>query len=930
MNAEVVHQRDVSNILSRLQQEMDDVQKKYQDFPEKTEQLNKELNSLIQEADRDLKLKMHAILRARLSKSRTLPIQATLNIAASEERAKTSLGNKALPPLRSPKSQSVLERVLHGCTPQPIDPIEIQQNRSSTQQKIARGRIINEDPIVLPKRNFHDPSEPVPKITSRAIDKFGINDLEGRGLLSEESKAQQLSSLMTISPFQYDLTQVIGSPTQSYKLDKSNHRRNDINTTPALGSGKSVASSVKPIDEGTENTQYLIQLQNGVPVKDSDGYVSFRKENDAVWESIEVILLILKYKCEQMNLSKVNVNSNAILDLLQYDPDEIPEEKILSCFVDIPREKIGKISYKVTFGLDNREKNAAIVIQSIFRGYFARRKAKLLQNGGHGICLIQRWWRKICAFTKLKESIVLEKKRRKLQFEAIMSDPHNFQYDAPHIRVEILDTYSPLIYGTIYYALKRHIVLVLFFPEKISPEQLEAIKKYMPENSSVYIMPVQQRLPKTLSPEDKLACDSRTLAKIKQVAGPLPIQLRPTRPNDCLLEISAKLGCSIIASTDQKTSSLQERLSIKGVFELCKIATFKYTDMIFDRDLFSRTIADLEIAHLDILKWIIRCGDGSLGWITTDEFNMILQLRSHKEMLTQEEVEDPEFRNLLASNITTELPRVLHVNGDDTPANFLQRIWIHGCYVEEAPRMVKSNPCVLINVFPSCINTKPHIVVTWENVFVSPYESFARIYPAFTVDNKQLREKVESVGDEFNKRMILGYSTISFYKALIHDSADSHTDTIIGDDIIICSNQDTLWAGLALSKIESDFDQSSFCFQNNKTVYVQEIIQAPNPIQDLNEFNNMLRCHNIPVESKVFFFPDSVHPNILGLVIVENDYSSLLDLVHRTLCVLVEFIFKLENDPQNILYKYCESIESIRSQFTDKVDDINLCLNFNF
>jgi hypothetical protein len=98
-------------------------------------------------------------------------------------------------------------------------------------------------------------------------------------------------------------------------------------------------------------------------------------------------------------------------------------------------------------------------------------------------------------------------------------------------------------------------------------------------------------------------------------------------------------------------------------------------------------------------------------------------------------------------------------------------------------------------------------------------------------------------------------------------------------------------------------------------VYVQERLVLPSEIA-IDTLRRQCAEHALPVQ-KVFLVPDLQEDRIVGLVVVESTPKALVELVYRTMCVLSESIFKIEDDPSALLFSYCSAIEYLKSQFED-------------
>lgn len=918
MDAEAVHQRDVASILSQLQDDMASLKEKYKDIPNGKDQLNKEIQELIANADRDLRLKTQAIVRARLSQSRALPVNAVKDAVIERRRVKSTL-NKPLPPLEPVKPPS-LDKTLDSLALQPIGPIDRREQRLCTSVTPVRTRHIPENQrISLPRRDFHDPGAPLPEIDPKVFKKYGLNQLNESGLISESTVKQQLDGLITVSPFVYDFTKSIPrvQNPELYVLDTES----EAPTTPH--SDRSVIEAPTPMVKSSKMQSSRIHLRlqfiNGDPLTYAQDYRDFRRENTNVWEQIEVIFQLLKHSCNTYGFSKVQVDGNAVLDLLQYDPDEIAEDRLMLCFIDIPPEKKRRKCTKIGVGFvgPNAENKAATVIQSVWRGFYARREVRMIRRTSAAVRIIQRWYRNMLQYHQLKKNLKIEVDRRINKYAAIHQDSSLYDPDMPHVSVHLVDGHSSVEFGRLIELRNRGVILIIFTRKQLPTATVEEFKK-MSGDQKVHFFTAQQRLPKTLPIEDVIASDSRTLTKIKNIAGTLPIIIRPKAPSHSLVEVSVKLNAHVMAPAPIKVSLLSSREAIRRLFENAKLNLFKATDVIFDRFTLCQTLAQLSIDNLEAMMWMLRMNTGDFAWIATEEMALLEKMRDHKAMLSDDDLKDPHFKELIAQNILNDLPNITNTIPPWEPKQFLSEVWEKGAVIEEAPTMIRSNPSLTIFVPPA--GQKPVCTASWERLYISAFEEFAKIYPAFMEPPKELKAAVKSVASELAQKEIIGYSTVNFTYST-HQTEDKENRfkmSLFADSINICSENELLSQWLAEYQSKTAFDDEKFIYSDTKVpkfIYLQENLKVPK-VLPFNELYNRMNLSGLPVHTKISFVHDMTDPYTLGLIVVDDSPSNLINLVYNTLCVLAMNVYDLENDPHNILFTYIQAIEFLRGQLT--------------
>jgi hypothetical protein len=72
------------------------------------------------------------------------------------------------------------------------------------------------------------------------------------------------------------------------------------------------------------------------------------------------------------------------------------------------------------------------------------------------------------------------------------------------------------------------------------------------------------------------------------------------------------------------------------------------------------------------------------------------------------------------------------------------------------------------------------------------------------------------------------------------------------------------------------------------------------------------------INQKIWFLPDLVDEKSIGLAVYEETPELLVTLVYDILCFLSEILVDMENDPNDLLFSYCNAIEFLRSQIEEQ------------
>ncbi|OHS95701.1 IQ calmodulin-binding motif family protein [Tritrichomonas foetus] len=952
-----IHQRDVTNILTDLQKEVNKVKEKYAANPDDPN-LAIELQQLIDNADRDLRLKTQAIVRSRLSQSRILPINyKPIPIPEVSPRAQSVAANHPpLPPLppAPPGQQSThsthtsLHHTIQNSTgqnatmaqqlrrrnkssndtynnhnsndgastiAQPIPPMvhEKPQRKTTTPVKQSRARRILPTKERLPQIDKHDPLAPPPPVNESMINTYGLQQLNEAGLIKNNDINQHLSGIVTVAPFVSDLPPVPLSMSPNYILDNNpDHLEMELKPkSPSIPPTPIADEAEDKIDEGDEYDEERsnepkkrsFMLYNGEPDEDSIDFMTFKRMNSNIWEILEVFLSLLRKLCEERGIRKVAIDCHILLDLSQMDPDEVSSERLMRCFIGTYRTK--KRSKKVGFGFIGKDadKKAAIVIQSIFRGFTARRLVRFIKKDSSAARTIQRWYRTNIDTLQFRTEMRKIKLDRQEQFEELQGATDGWIPTQPHVLLHIINSHLPTELGRIAALKNDQVTLIIFSRAPLPTIISDYLKSNVPVQEMLSFVVPRQRLPYTLPMEDVLASDKRLMERIEDIAKGKPIYVVPNSVRDALVEVAANMDAFLLSPMPSIVDGYDKIMKKREFLGKCCKNLFKASEEIHEREILCKELTNLSINNLKTQQWFIRTNTGTFGWIDTSDLLLLEKLKKNADVLTPADLEDQTFRDLLNQNISKDLNVITNTISTIDKNQFFEDLWQKGAIIEAAPQNVVSRPSVSFFIPPK---GDAEITGTWENLFISEFEVFATIHPAFVVDQMKLKKHAMKYGNELVIGKFTGTCVMDFWA-----SNHSNKDRITPDNISFTATQRALPQMLSESTCKLHFDVNTM--KMGKYTYVQDRLVLPEEMPS-NVFLRKCKMAGIKVDQNVFFLPDLQEEITIGMVAVANTPEELVNLVYETMCILSESVFDLKEDPSALLFSYCTAIEHLKSQ----------------
>ena len=921
MDAEYVHRQDVVTILTQFQSDIEKEEKRLADHESNEEEFGKKVEELIVDADRSLRLKTQAIVRCRLSQSRTLPVRCSTAAgirrpalqgkpqeAKLDISAPASILHKAIPRLGASATSRPSASRTTARTSAP--------SRAVTAQKPTR-RMMGVPTIArhdLPFYDYHDPQLSPKPLPENAIENYGLEQLIDSRLLRSEEASKALDGTLHVSKFTGDINFSRMPHEDQWVMDTN------VGETMIVREGmehlRPKTSEHVERAKTSEDTRkkWIFPLILGRPSESSAVYVAFQQYFSNRWEEVETVLESLRGICEAKGLKNENVDGAIIADLSKLDPDERPREKLLQCFVR-RGARVAPNNSKIGFGFIGplAEQKAATAIQSVWRGFWARRLLRNIRRNAAAARIIQRWFRNARNLKHFRQAMQAEFKRRYVMYE---NNPlyKIWKPDMNYIVLHLIEGHSGSEIGRLASLHNENVSLIFFTRTLFGVAQAQFARSLVPNSDRIQFVCAQQRLPTSLPIEDVLACDNRALNKIKQIAGSQLIVIQPNSLRQSLVDLTAKLSALVIAPTFTRMTMLQTYESHRRFMQAAKLPLFEASDEVYDKMSLCKALTDLSISYLAIQQWRIRVNNTYVGWVNTNDFVLLEKLRSHSDVLTENDLEDGTFRDLLIQTLSKDMDKIVETTGTAQRSDVLADVWMNGVYLIAGPRQVKSSPCVSVKVMPDGTSK---ITGTWETLYSSMYEPFASIHPAFLADPVKLKKHGERFAAEAGNRNLLGVNVMKFWystRTKFNSIDESKTKMkLTADELFISSYEHVRAQQLVELACKRTFDDETLTLGPSMYVYVQEQFVCPDEV-DFEYIRVVLHQFAVPIEDKVFFFHDLKDPTTFSLVVMEETPEKLITLVHRIVLTIAEQVFKPSRGSRSLLPTYVHALSFLKTQ----------------
>jgi hypothetical protein len=663
-----------------------------------------------------------------------------------------------------------------------------------------------------------------------------------------------------------------------------------------------------PSEHAIKAPRCTFSLEFGIPVEMSPEFQKFKRDHSNRWEEIEIVLDLLRRICEEKGLKEEFVDGGIIADVSKLDPDEVSREKIMRCFVDRSVRTAPRAA-KLGFGFigPDAEDKAAILIQSVWRGYRARWLVRWLKRSDIARLVVQRWAKRVLTHRRFREQMRQDEKRREAQYEQSQFLPAP-KPEQPQYLLQVVECTSGAQIGRLW-ALRNPNVRLVIYSRNALPIKADR----------VICLGAQVKLPEALPIEDVLAADGKSLRKIKDLAMPSPIMWHGQGISKAGVEIATRLGALPLVPAPGRVRSLETRLAHRRILAAAKLPLFECGDEVFDKLRLCRSIAELAIKYLSIREWVIRANSGSTGWVGTDDFVVLEKVRKSVDILTAEDLADENFRESLRESIVTDLPLILNVVGEESVVDFLNEVWISGGLIEAGPVAPRTSPGVAVFVSPA---GQARMIGTWERLFIAGQEQFASIHPAFLSHNlENLKAASMLIAADCATKRYVGTNVMHFWesdRALTKRRGKFITEShLTPDELFIADFERVLPHYLVEHVLNRPFDENSMSFGPSVYVYVQDKLQLPGrkSVADLKE--GLIEA-GVAMDSRVNIFPEFTGREEICLVVREATPERLVNLVYHIMTAFADAIFGRDVSPAHPIYAYCHALEFLKSQTEDK------------
>ena len=557
------------------------------------------------------------------------------------------------------------------------------------------------------------------------------------------------------------------------------------------------------------------------------------------------------------------------------------------------------------------------MIQSVWRGFVARRQIRAIMRNNAAARMIQRQFRTFVIVTKFKAKLFKEHNNLISKYEQKNLDTTANSFDVPHVQVHFINSYNSVELGRLSYLANKNTTLVLFTHNSFPTDVTTLITKFTENDLNLHIMPTHFNLPDNINLEEIFSMDIPIITKIKQIANKHPIFIFPQINKISLIDVSEKMGADIMAPSPNKYIMFDTRQSILRLLNSAGLKTFETSERIYERQVLVKTITQLCVSLQKIINWRLRLPDGTCAWYGINDFTLIDQLIANKNVLSPEDIEDPNFIGLLEQSITNDLPKVLNLTSSFTNTDqFIRKFVSNGGTIEALPLNTKSYICA--SFFVPRLGS-PQILGTWETIYLSAFEPFASIHPAFSVNRERLKKRIMKIANQCSVKRLLGVNTIKFFYGT-HVNYNVKTDEdpnykmkFVADDLVLCSMEEYLPELVSEMITKSKFDPESMSIGPATYTYVQSLVELPTEI-DFLEFKEKLTENDIAVDSKVFLLPHLKRKDAVGLAVFEQSVDRLINVVFRVFTVITSSIFEIEEDCDAKVVSYLKAISFLKGQ----------------
>jgi hypothetical protein len=376
--------------------------------------------------------------------------------------------------------------------------------------------------------------------------------------------------------------------------------------------------------------------------------------------------------------------------------------------------------------------------------------------------------------------------------------------------------------------------------------------------------------------------------------------MQPNELCEAVWDVCFRLQAYALAPLRLQLKALSERADLRRVLTDRGADLFHGSLPASDRRGLCRSLAVLCIEHPDVRQWRIRAGREFLGWIDVRDISLLSHFKERGIEPSSDDVKEI-LTGGIESDFSVIAEPIIRISAED----FLRYVWGIGVSLEEGPQGALSAPQVAVTVDPQ---HKARIVGTWDQLFISAYDPFAQIHPAFTVAGTELAEKTRPIAAEFASRSLIGTNIISYWVI-----PQSGTLRYVVDDVRFGCYGRMIAQLAAEQATTTTFSEASMSMGDATYVYVQEKLEFPR-FEPLEDVAAALEERGIPIGSRVFMRPDLTHHATVSLIAIAETPKALLELVYQIMLILADEIFACIWTVALPIWRYCYALHFLVSQ----------------
>ena len=703
---------------------------------------------------------------------------------------------------------------------------------------------------------------------------------------------------------------------------------------------------------------YLIKYYYFKLVVD-DEYNLFKQKNKVRRKKINNILSNFNVLFEKLNINKAFIDSNKILKLIEFykgNSKNITNKDLLMCLtksdliekgLDPNNEYMlyGKIkeafiiriqkAYRKRLAIKNyKEKkslyNSLIKIQKNIKGYLLRKKIKPkieeMELSYH------KQYDELYKKFKNDYNDIQSGERIEIHINSLsyngkynncITDKYSMKETLQISRlIRLIDPKVEIIY-IIPYNLPEEIISFYYsILENIGITNLEKRVHFFVPNSTEF-------LPLNYSLSKLLFLSQKTINEIKKLVYNKKCYIIPGIIGDIEEKLSLALNIPMLMSPKEQIDFIFNKSGIKSFFEINEIPFPISAWNIITEEEFYSSLAHLIASYPKIKIWIFKSnldtnGTG-IAYLNTNKIDYINQLIKEKKINKNFTIEEKIFNQLktiVTKNVSFVYPN-LYKNWKQFLKHFLSNKGIIECCPTKELNGIMGRPCIPLLIEP---NGKIKILPTFEKINVDYFKNIITISPQKCLENAQLVQLADKIGNFLFNRGIVGYITldcITFHdtKKILYwciDMKYGYTQTIC--DIQYCYflyAQSNLQRNIFSNKIANnsnntntneeikdnifniDYNSDSFNINskkendNNPINYIKN-----NNDENDNDLNYNLKYDELLSNSMIFSLP-YISSNFIKEI-------KLKDLI-RTFRYN-NIIFNIENK-EGIIFNLCDGLE---------------------